>query len=140
MTVPEGEQIFARRFDLYGRGQTLAPPYTVEERAPGMIRGTAIFGRYYLGANGAAYGGALPLLFDEVLGLIANEGGRGVARTAYLHVDYRAITPIGKPLEVHGWIDRQEGRKRYVRGTLKDGDQLCAEAETLFIELRPGQP
>lgn len=140
MQAPEVDRFFGRRIDLHGRGQVLTPPYTVDERAPGMIRGTVVFGSYYLGANNAVYGGALPLLLDEVMGAIANEGFENVARTAFMHVDYRAIVPIGKPLQVHAWIDRAEGRKRWIRGTLKDGDRLCTEAETLFLELKPGQP
>jgi hypothetical protein len=34
----------------------------------------------------------------------------------------------------------RSGRKRYLHGTLHDGDRLCAEATGLFLELRPGQP
>ena len=32
------------------------------------------------------------------------------------------------------------GRKRVLRGTLRDGDTVCADAESLFVALRPGQP
>ena len=56
-------------------------------------RGTVRFGRHYLGGNNAAHGGAIPLLFDDALGRFANSHGRPIARTAYLHVDYRSVTP-----------------------------------------------
>jgi hypothetical protein len=35
---------------------------------------------------------------------------------------------------------RIQGRKRLLRAQLNHGDILCAEAEGLFIELRPDQP
>jgi len=75
-----------------------------------------------------------------VLGQLANAGDRPPSRTAYLHTDYRSITPIGKDLSVRGWFVSEEGRKRVLRAELKDGDTLCAEAEGLFIALRPDQP
>ena len=36
-------------------------------------------------------------------------------------------------------MDRREGRKLFVAGTLHDGS-ACADLESLFIELKPGQP
>jgi acyl-CoA thioesterase FadM len=66
--------------------------------------------------------------------------GRSPARTAYLHVDFRHVTPVETELQVRVRFDREEGRKRFLRGTLHDGDTLCAEAEGLFVALRPGQP
>lgn len=84
--------------------------------------------------------GPSPLLFDEVLGQLANSGEREPSRTAYLHTDYRAITPIGAELEVRGWFVSEQGRKRILRAELTHGDTVCAEAEGLFIVLRPDQP
>jgi hypothetical protein len=37
-------------------------------------------------------------------------------------------------------VDRIEGRKRFLRSELRDGDVLVAEAEGLFVALNPGQP
>jgi acyl-coenzyme A thioesterase PaaI-like protein len=139
-TVPEREQITGHRIDLPGRAQTLVPVFEVEEADDKYVRGRVRFGRHYLGGNGAVHGGAIPLLFDEILGRHANAGGRPISRTAYLHVDYRSITPIGKDLRAEAWFYREEGRKRFLKGTIHDGDILCAEAEGLFVQLRPGQP
>jgi predicted thioesterase len=74
------------------------------------------------------------------LGRIANSGSRAVSRTAYLKVNYRHITPIGVELRVEATVDRIEGRKRWISGRLFHHDVLVADAEGLFIELRPGQP
>lgn len=138
--VPERQQIFARRLDLPGRGQTMSPnfiPITGDDQS---VTGTVTFGRYFLGGGGAVHGGAIPLLFDEVLGRLSSSGSRTPARTAYLHTDYRSITPVGKELSVRGWFVSELGRKRLLRAELRDGDVLCAEAEGLFVELRPDQP
>ena len=60
-------------------------------------------------------------------------------RTAYLKTDFRALTPLNTRLEVRGWLERQEGRKYFVRGELRHGDVVCADAEGLFVALKPEQ-
>lgn len=137
--VDEASQVTGHRHDLPGRGQTMAPAVHVDERSRDRVRGRVTFGRFYLGGGGAVHGGAIPLLFDEVLGRLANTD-RPRSRTAYLHVDYRAVTPVGEELVVAGWFDREEGRKRFLRGELRHGGGLVAEAEGLFVTLRDGQP
>jgi acyl-coenzyme A thioesterase PaaI-like protein len=138
--VPERKRFFARRLDLPGRGQTMSPNFVPTAGDHETVQGTVTFGRYFLGGGGAVHGGAIPLLFDEVLGRLSSSGGRAPARTAYLHTDYRSITPVDKELAVRGWFVSEQGRKRILRAELTDGDTLCAEAEGLFIELRPDQP
>jgi acyl-coenzyme A thioesterase PaaI-like protein len=138
--VTEEEQMFAKQLHIAGRGQTMAPHLIVDESDANSARGRVTFGRYYLGGNGAVHGGAIPLVFDEILGRLSSCAGRSRARTAYLHVDYRSITPVEKELTVHAWFEREEGRKRFMRATLYDGDRLCAECNGLFVELLPGQP
>lgn len=138
--VAEDGQVFGRRPDLPGRGQTLVPWILVDEEGPNSLVGRVTLGRFYLGGHGAAHGGAAPLLFNDVLGRLANADGRARARTAYLHVDFRTIAPIGKELTVRAWIEREEGRKTLVRGDLRHGDVLCADAELLCVRLLPGQP
>ena len=138
--VPERDQFTGHQSDVPGRGQTLSPVITIEEADEHHARGRVTFGRFYLGGNGAVHGGAIPLMFDELLGRLANSGGRVPSRTAYLHVNFRSITPVGKELRLEGRFDREEGRKRFLAGELYDGDTLCADAEGLFVQLRPGQP
>lgn len=138
--VPERRQIFARRLDLPGRGQTMSPNFIPVAGDREKVEGTVTFGRYFLGGGGAVHGGAIPLLFDEVLGRLASSGDRAPARTAYLHTDFRSITPVGVQLTVRAWFVSEQGRKRLLRAQLTHEDTLCAEAEGLFIELRPDQP
>jgi acyl-coenzyme A thioesterase PaaI-like protein len=138
--VPERRQIFARRLDLPGRGQTMSPNFIPVAGDHEKVEGTVTFGRYFLGGGGAVHGGAIPLLFDEVLGRLAISGDRAPARTAYLHTDFRSITPVGVELAVRAWFVSEQGRKRVLRAELTHADTLCAEAEGLFVELRPDQP
>jgi acyl-coenzyme A thioesterase PaaI-like protein len=139
-TCGEAELIAGRRADLPGRGHPLLPPFVFDEQTDRSERGRVTFTQYYLGGNGAAHGGALPLFFDDVLGRLSNANGRSIARTAYLHVNYRHITPVGRELDFEATVDREDGRKRYVTGRLFDSGTLIADAEGLFVELLPGQP
>ncbi|MDP2288500.1 MAG: PaaI family thioesterase [Actinomycetota bacterium] len=120
-----------------GGSRTLAPELfdvaQTEERLDAHVRYSA----FYLGGNGAVHGGAIPLLMDQVLGRVANHG-RPICRTAYLNIDFRQVTPIDKDLRIEGFIERIEGRKRYVYGAMYDEDLLMIEAHGLFIELKPG--
>ena len=138
--VDEFHQLSGRVENVPGRGQLLVPPAAIEHVDDFRIECSVTFTRHCLGGNGAVHGGTLPLLFDDILGLLAHSGGRPIARTAYLNVDYRSITPVDKPLRLVGEIVSEEGRKRVIRATLEHGDTLCAEAEGLFVALQHGQP
>jgi len=133
--VPSG-----MRNDLPGRGSAMMLPIIFDDIADERVSGRVTFRRFHLGGNGAAHGGTLPLMFDDVLGRLVNTAGRSVARTAYLTVNYRRITRIGRELRFDATMDRIEGRKRWASGRLWDGDDLVSDADGLFIELRPGQP
>jgi hypothetical protein len=138
--VAEADQVFAHRRDLPAHGQTFVPPYVVRSADREQVRATVHFGRYFLGANAAVHGGAITLLFENLFGELAISGGRTFGRAAYTHVDFRAVTPVGRELTLHAWFESEVGRKRVLRGELRDGDVLCVEAEGLVVELRPGQP
>jgi acyl-coenzyme A thioesterase PaaI-like protein len=138
--APERERPAGSRIDLPGRGNPMLIPFLWDEVSPERTRGRATFRSFHLGGNSAAHGGTLPLLFDEVLGRAANTGFDHIARTAYLKVNYRKITPLDVELRVEGSVDRVEGRKRWASARLFHGETLIADAEGLFVELRPGQP
>ena len=138
--VDERHQVAGRLVGIPGRGQCMIPPVEITEYSDTNARGYMNFGRSYLGGNGAVHGGAIPLVFDELMGRLANTGGRTPSRTAYLHVNYRNITPIETRLAIEAHFDSEKGRKRVLAGTIRDGDTTCADAEGLFVALRPGQP
>jgi acyl-coenzyme A thioesterase PaaI-like protein len=138
--VPERQRPAGSRIDLPGRGHPLLIPFDLDEVQDGHVHGRATFRDFHLGGNGAAHGGTIPLLFDEILGRVANAGFANVARTAYLTVNYRKIVPLGVELELDATVDRHEGRKRWASGRLFQGETLLADADGLFVELLPGQP
>jgi hypothetical protein len=135
--VEEAQQVAGRLVDVPGRGQALVPVVHFDDatRATGRVT----FGRYYLGENGAVHGGVIALLFDELMGRLATASGGIPSRTAYLHVNYRRITPAGRELRVKCQVERREGRKFYIVGVLLHGDTICADFEGLFLALLPGQ-
>jgi len=138
--VGEPEQVAARLLDEPGRGQTLVPPFHVDTWDESQVCGRVRFTRFHLGSNGAAHGGAISLLFDDLLGQLANAPGRPRARTAYIRVDYRQITPLDRDVSVAARTTSRQGRKLMIIGEICDGRTVLAVAEGLFIQLRSGQP
>ena len=86
------------------------------------------------------HGGVLPLLFDSVFGMVIHAAGRPISRTAFLHVDYRKVTPIDTPLTARGWVTdrRPQGVRR--RRAARPRRKLLAERNGLMVGLLPGQP
>jgi len=92
------------------------------------VRSTGVFRRFHLGGNGAAHGGTLPLLFDDLFGLIQHAYGHPISRTAFLHIDYRAVTPLNEQLVAEGHVTKVEGRKTFIEARLtKQDGTLVAE-------------
>ncbi|MHC9291209.1 PaaI family thioesterase [Mycobacterium sp. LTG2003] len=126
---------------LPGAGSLLMPPWTMSKFEPDGVELHVQFSRFHVGGNYAVHGGVLPLLFDSVFGMVIHAAGRPISRTAFLHVDYRKVTPIDTVLTARGWVREAEGRKAFVNAELRDADEnLLAEANGLMIRLLPGQP
>ena len=137
----EGKAPAGRTPDLPGIGSLLVPPWTLTRYAPDGVEMTGYFTRFHVGGNHAVHGGVLPLLFDHMFGMISHAAGRPISRTAFLHVDYRKITPIDMPLLVRGRVTSTEGRKAFVSAELVDSDEtVLAEGNGLMVRLLPGQP
>ena len=130
-----------RRMDQPNRGSVLGIPAEYKKTDDDRIRGVAQFRRFHLGRNGAVHGGCIAQLFDSLLGYTAFRLTRSLyQRTAFLHVDYRAIVPIETELQVDAGVHRVDGRKMFLAGRLLNGEAVLAEANALFVKLNPGQP
>lgn len=139
--VPEGQSPAGRVITLPGRGSLLMLPWIVEKFDADGVRSRGVFRRFHLGGNGAAHGGTLPLLFDDMFGMIQHAYGRPISRTAYLHINYRKITPLDTELVIEGSVDRVEGRKTFISVVLKDLDgNVLADSDALMVQLLEGQP
>jgi acyl-coenzyme A thioesterase PaaI-like protein len=139
--APEGVAPAGRAGHLPGLGHSLMPPWTITESGSDGVTMGGHFSRFHVGGNNAVHGGVIPLLFDWHFGMIVSAAGRPISRTAYLHVDYRRITPIDEPLVSRGRIDSLDGRKAFVTATMTDsGGTVLSEANGLMIKLLPHQP
>lgn len=137
----EGKGPANRSMNLPGRGSLLMPPWTVEKFDEESVVARGMLRRYHLGGGGVAHGGVLPLIFDDNFGMVVYAAKRPISRTAYLHVNYRKVTPLNVPLMIEGEVDRVDGRKTFVTARLTEEDgTLLADAEGLMVQLLPGQP
>lgn len=137
----EGTSTAGRAVELPGRGSLLMLPWTIDKFGPDGVRSRGEFRRYHVGGNSAVHGGVLPLLFDDLFGMAVYAAKRPISRTAYLHINYRKVTPIDTPLIVEGQVDRVEGRKTFVSARLtNEAGELLADCEALMVALLQGQP
>lgn len=116
---------------LVGPRNPIAPPIAFEVRGD-RLHGRVAFGAAYVGPPQSVHGGIIAAAFDELLGstnLVSGVGGM----TGTLIVRYREPTPIGKPIDLVGWVERVEGRKVFTRGEMRHAGSLTAEAEGIFI-------
>ena len=126
---------------LPGAGSILMPPWEIRRFDSEGVEVGVQFSRYHVGGNNAVHGGVVAMMFDVMCGIIIHAIGRPISRTAFLHVDYRNVTPIDVPLTVRGWSSKVEGRKTFVNAELTGPDgTLLAEANGLMVQLLPGQP
>jgi acyl-coenzyme A thioesterase PaaI-like protein len=139
--APAGVAPAGRARDIAGNGHPLMPPWQVAESGPNEVTMRGHFTRFHVGGNDAVHGGVIPLFYDWHFGVVVSAAGGPDSRTAYLHVDYRRITPTDEPLVARAWIDAVDGRKLFVRATMMDsGGNVLSEANALMIKLLPHQP
>jgi hypothetical protein len=124
-----------------GTSNVLAPPtelWRIDEGPDGpegrRTEGRVVFDAAYEGPPGHAHGGCVAGVFDELLG--RSQGSAGFTGT--LTITYRRPTPLRRSIDLLAWVDRVEGRKRWVRGTAHLQGVLLVEAEGLFIAPREG--
>ena len=124
-----------------GTSNVLAPPIDmwfvdgdVDGPADRRTDGVVTFGAAYEGPPGHAHGGCVAGVFDELLGRSQLRAGF----TGTLTLTYRRPTPLQRTIDLCAWVDRSDGRKRWVKGTARLEGTLLVEAEGLFIAPREG--
>lgn len=99
-----------------------------------QMRGTMLMTEHLVGAPGRMHGGIVMAFLDEGLGLLCQETAGGLdAMTARLSVNLRSPAFVGDVLDQRAWVELAEGRKIFVRGEVRSGDRLVADAEGLWI-------
>jgi acyl-coenzyme A thioesterase PaaI-like protein len=99
----------------------------------------AWFGSKTMGPPGHVHGGAMAATLDEAMGAAAwMNDYKCVAAT--ITINFVAMLPIETETIVEAAIDRVEGRKIHLRGSIKNpSGQLVAEGSGLFVVLRENQ-
>jgi acyl-coenzyme A thioesterase PaaI-like protein len=119
------------RGDISGRDDPLIVPVDMARWDANSAEGTMQFSPFHHGGGGGVHGGAIAFLFDDFIGRLANF--QQITRTAYMHVNYRAVCPIGRNLVIRGQVTRRERRKMFLSGTLTYNDTLIADCEGLWV-------
>jgi acyl-coenzyme A thioesterase PaaI-like protein len=91
------------------------------------------FEPFHEGHAGYVHGGSLAAVLDEGLGLAAGEPGF----TASLNIRYLRPTPSAELVLVEWLVERRQGRKVQLRGTVSAGGEVTCEADGLYITARP---
>jgi acyl-coenzyme A thioesterase PaaI-like protein len=142
--APEGIAPAGRVIGLPGLAHPLLPPWTLTEAGRDGVVMDGHFTRSHVGGNNAVHGGMIPLFYDWLFGMVVSvsfEPGSPPTRTAFLHVDYRNITPIDAPLTARGAVTDVDGRKVFISATMTAADgTLLSEANGLMVRLLPHQP
>ncbi len=135
-SLADSQENFISFSPFIGELNPLAPPISVRFDDQNNVIATCTYGAAYEGPPGCLHGGFIAAGFDEVLGFAqAFSGHPGM--TGNLNISYRSPTPLFKEVRFVGRLDHVEGRKIYASATLSVGDRLCAQAEGLFISLKP---
>jgi acyl-coenzyme A thioesterase PaaI-like protein len=121
------------RGDISGRDDLLIVPVSMVRWNEYSAAGTVQFSPFHHGGGGGVHGGVIALLFDDFMGRLANF--QQITRTAYIHVNYRAVCPIGRNLVIRAQVARRERRKMFLTGALTDSDTLIADCEGLWVVL-----
>lgn len=139
--VPEIEAPAGRVLEIPGLGHPLLPPWTLTYAGPDGVTMDGHFTQSHVGGNHAVHGGMIPLFYDWLFGMVVTGADIRPTRTAYLHVDYRKITPIEEPLTASGRIERIEGRKVFIAASMKSSDGAAlSQASGLMVRVLPHQP
>jgi len=147
LAAAPSEGAVARPYDpnrfnpVSGSASAVAPPlrmWPVTEGPDGpdgrRTQGTVRFGPAYQGPPGHAHGAMVAAMYDDLLGRSQLAAGF----TGSITIRYLAPTPLDRDLDVCAWVDRVDGRKRWVRGACHLDGRLLTEAEGLFIAPRGG--
>jgi acyl-coenzyme A thioesterase PaaI-like protein len=104
-------------------------------RAGEEVRASVTLGIAAAGSPGIAHGGVIAALLDDLMGFVLVSLTRTQGVTATLSVSYRRAVPIGVELQLRGRLQRREGRKLFIEGSIAFDGEVLAQGEALFIAL-----
>lgn len=116
---------------VVGLRNAMAPPLQTVHEPDGRVHAEATLGAAYEGPPGLVHGGVVALVLDQLMGETAS-GFKRLTLTGTLTMRYRRGTVLG-PVRLEGWIDREEGRKVFVKAQISDVEGVSVEADGVFI-------
>lgn len=144
VTIPDGLRLLRPKEDNMCVGCGMANPWSLRlsfvfDEGDGVVRTWLAPNERMNGAMETVHGGFVSLLLDETMGKSLSV--RGIkAPTAQLNVRFRAPMMMHVQHEIRSWIERIDGRKNFLKGVISradDPDRVVAEADALFITVRP---
>ena len=108
-------------------------PAPAEEGAT-RYEATFSFDQRHQGGPGIVHGGLVGAALDEACGLLAT-WHRFPAVTARIFVRFRRPVPINTELVVRAEIQSTRGRRIRIRGELRSGAEILAEARAAFLHV-----
>jgi hypothetical protein len=127
---------------VIGYASPLSPPVQIWA-ADGPDGAQELHGRAWLdyqyeGPPTCVHGGVITQLFDEMLGSVNILNGQG-GFTGTLTIRFLRPTPLRTDLDLVARPGGREGRKIFASGTISHAGEVTAEAEGVFIAVRPQQ-
>jgi acyl-CoA thioesterase FadM len=76
-------------------------------------------------------------IFDQFMGM-AQMMGKQPGMTGRLTTRYHRPTPLNVELKLEAWMESVEGRKTLMQAEMRNGDEVTATCEALFIRPKGG--
>ncbi|KAB5588890.1 Glycoside hydrolase family 13 protein [Ceratobasidium theobromae] len=122
---------------LRGPGKLALPPLVFAKEDEAEAIAIVHVGRSMCGHDGIVHGGLLATLLDEALGrnALLNLPAR-VGVTANLSINYRAPARADQFIVIHTRLDKANGRKVNVSGSISSAEskEVLTEATALFVQ------
>jgi uncharacterized protein (TIGR00369 family) len=107
------------------------------EVGPGHVACEITVPEHFQGYPGVVHGGVVATMLDEIANRAALIGDHSrMMMTAKLTTRYRKPVPVGQPLKIEGWLERDRGRFAMAKGEIRLADgSLAAEAEATLAAI-----
>lgn len=135
-TDPEAFADFIERQMVSGWGNPFAPPSPLIEAGDGKAYGRVHLTAIYQGPPGRVHGGYVSVLLDHIVGSACASVLPNPYFTRVLTVDFLHAVPLNTDLELFGWLDELDGRKAWVVGEVRHGDEILARGRALMVHPR----
>ena len=84
------------------------------------------------GLTGLVHGGFNCMLLDEIMYYAIKTLDVDVV-TVNMNIDFKNAAKMGHKLIAEGWVEKQEGRKIWAHGIVKDGENTVVEATGFYL-------